>query len=94
MNILIGDIGNTITKVCLIDIHSFVFKKIVYFNSNKILSKKFLKNKLNKTFKKSKIHKFALFSSVVPKFESEVKAILKKHYKIKLIEIKKKKLTK
>ena len=94
MNALIGDIGNTTTKVCLIDIHSFAFKKIVYFNSNKILSKKFLINKLNKTFKKSKIHKFALFSSVVPKFESEVKKVLKKYYKIQLIEIKKKKINK
>ena len=94
MNALIGDIGNTTTKVCLIDIHSFAFKKIVYFNSNKILSKKFLINKLNKTFKKRKINKFALFSSVVPKFESEVKKVLKKYYKIQLIEIKKKKLIK
>ena len=94
MNALIGDIGNTTTKVCLIDIHSFAFKKIVYFNSNKILSKKFLINKLNKIFKKSKIHKFALFSSVVPKFESEVKKVLKKYYKIQLIEIKKKKINK
>ena len=67
MNILIGDIGNTITKICLIDIKSLKIRKIIYFNSNKILSKKYLKNKLKIIIKNNEVNKIALFSSVSPK---------------------------
>ena len=94
MNVLIGDIGNTITKVCLVDIQSYTFNKVIYFNSRNISSKNFLKTSLKKILNKKKIHKFALFSSVVPKYEIEVKKLLKKNYKIKLIEIKEKKIHK
>ena len=41
MNVLIGDIGNTITKFCMVDKNSFRLKKINYFNSEKISSRKF-----------------------------------------------------
>tara|TARA_E500000331_G_scaffold130627_1_gene127870 strand:+ start:4063 stop:4839 length:777 start_codon:yes stop_codon:yes gene_type:complete len=94
MNTLIGDIGNTTTKICLINNRSCVFKKVIYFNSINILSNVFLKNKLKKILKKDKINKFALFSSVVPKYQDKVKNFLKKNYKIKLIEIKEKKINK
>ena len=40
MNILIGDIGNTITKICLVKIENFKILKKSYLNSNKILFKK------------------------------------------------------
>ena len=40
MNIIIGDIGNTITKICFVESKNYKIKKIVYFNSNKIYSKK------------------------------------------------------
>ena len=73
MNTLIGDIGNTTTKICLINNRSCVFKKVIYFNSINILSNVFLKNKLKKILKKDKINKFALFSSVVPKYQDKVK---------------------
>ena len=46
MNALIGDIGNTTTKICLIEIKNFKVKKTIYFNSNNISSKKFLRKKL------------------------------------------------
>ena len=46
MNALIGDIGNTTTKICLIEIKTFKVKKIINFNSNNISSKNFLKKKL------------------------------------------------
>jgi len=39
MNVLIGDIGNTITKLCLAEIKNLKVKKIIYFNSNSITSK-------------------------------------------------------
>ena len=48
MNVLIGDIGNTNTKICLIEFHTFKIKKLIYFNSSNILSKNFLKRTLKK----------------------------------------------
>ena len=51
MNALIGDIGNTITKICLIEINTFKKKKIIYFDSSKIISNNYLKKKLNKVIK-------------------------------------------
>tara|TARA_B100000686_G_C16694093_1_gene919441 strand:- start:45 stop:821 length:777 start_codon:yes stop_codon:yes gene_type:complete len=88
MNILIGDIGNTITKVCLIEVKNLKLKKIVYFDSLHILSNRFLKKKLKKIIKKKKISRVALFSSVVPKYQLRLKKVLKKYYKIQLKEIK------
>ena len=38
MNVLIGDIGNTITKICLVEIKNLKLKKIIYFNSYNITS--------------------------------------------------------
>lgn len=62
MNALIGDIGNTTTKICLIEIKTFKVKKIIYFNSNNISSKNFLKKKtLTKFLKKNLLIKFPYF---------------------------------
>ena len=94
MHALIGDIGNTITKICLLEINTFKVKKIIYFNSNNISSKKFLNNKLKEIIKKRSINKVALFSSVVPKYQFILKKFLKKVYKIKLREIKEKAINK
>ena len=88
MYVLIGDIGNTVTKICLIENRSFKVKKIVYFSSRKILLKNFLYRNLKKIIKKKPINKFALFSSVVPKYHKILKKLLKKNYKIQLKEIK------
>ena len=94
MHALIGDIGNTITKICLLEIKTFKVKKIIYFNSNNIPSKKFLNNRLKKIIKEKSINKVALFSSVVPKYQFILKRFLKKIYKIKLREIKEKTINK
>ena len=94
MHALIGDIGNTITKICLLEINTFKVKKIIYFNSNNIPSKNFLNNRLKKIIKKGPINKVALFSSVVPKYQLILKKFLKKIYKIKLREIKEKAINK
>ena len=94
MHALIGDIGNTITKICLIETKTFKIKKMVYFNSNNISSKNFLYNNLKKIIKKKSMNKAALFSSVVPKYQSILKKFLKKIYKIKLREIKEKDINK
>ena len=112
MNALIGDIGNTNTKICLIELKTFKIKKIIYFNSNiissknlnlkksfnfvskNILSSSFLKKQFKKIIKKEKINKFALISSVVPKYNYFLKSFLKKFYKLELKEIKDKKIKK
>ena len=46
MNVLIGDIGNTVTKICLVEIKNSKIKKIIYFNSNNIKSRKFFKKRI------------------------------------------------
>ena len=88
MNVLIGDIGNTITKLCLAEIKNLKVKKIIYFNSNNITSKNSLKKNLKRIIKNKSINKVALFSSVVPKYQLIFIKFLKKVYKIKLREIK------
>ena len=94
MNILIGDIGNTSTKICIINNKELKPKKILLLESKKIYSKKYVIKKLSKLIKKKPINKIALFSSVVPKYEMMLRKILEKKYKIKLLEIKKKKIKK
>ena len=69
MNILIGDIGNTNTKICLVEYKKFKIKKLTYFNSKKIYSKNFIKKLLKKNFLNKNSNKTALFSSVVPKYK-------------------------
>ena len=88
MDVLIGDIGNTITKICLIENKSFKVKKVAYFESEKILIKNFLRRKLKNIFKNREINKFALFSSVVPQYQLILRKVLKNFFKIKLKEIK------
>ena len=65
MKAIIGDIGNTVTKICLIK--NFKIEKIIYLNSNKILFNSFLKKKFKKIIKTKNFKNSALFSSVVPK---------------------------
>ena len=94
MNVIIGDIGNTTSKICLLESKNYKIKKIIYFNSNKIYSIKYLEKIFKKIIKKGKIHKIALFSSVVPKYEILIKSFLKQKYHISLKEIKDKKIKK
>ena len=94
MKVLIGDIGNTVTKICLIEAKNLRIKKILYFNSSNILSKNYLRKILKKNMKDKLFNKFALFSSVVPKYHSILKKLLMKVYKIKLKEIKEKTIRK
>ena len=94
MNTLIGDIGNTTTKICLITINNFEVKKINYFNSENISAKKFLKKELKEIIRNKPLNKIALFSSVVPKYQLILKKFLKRNYNINLKEIKEKKINK
>ena len=94
MNVIVGDIGNTITKISLVQLKNFKIKKIIYFNSQKIYLNNNLKLIFKKIIKKNKIYKIALFSSVVPKHEMKIKSFLRKKYNIVLKEIKDKKIKK
>ena len=94
MNVLIGDIGNTITKICLVEIKKLKLKKIIYFNSSYITSKNYLKKNLKTIIKNKSVNKIALFSSVVPKYQLLLSRFLNKVYKIKLREIKEKRINK
>ena len=49
MNLLIGDVGNTVTKLSIVDEKIFKIKKIVYFPSTGINSKKILKRNFYNT---------------------------------------------
>ena len=94
MNVLVGDIGNTITKICLVKLKNFKKRKIIYFNSKNILIKNQLRKELKKITKNYPLHKVSLFSSVVPKYQKILKKNLYKYYKIKLREIKEKNINK
>ena len=89
--IIVGDIGNTDTKICLVNSKDKIIKKIT-LNTKKInfsLLKKFLSN-LNS---KNKIINKCLFCSVVPNSFNKMKIFFNKTYNIKCYELKKLKLT-
>ena len=91
MKILIGDIGNTLTKLCLVNKMSTIIKEY-NFETAKIIKEKnlikFLKPILNKNIKKK-----ILFSSVVPKAYQKINRFFttKKYqvYEIKKLPLKK-----
>ena len=84
--LLVGDIGNTETKICLVDLKKKIIKRINF--SSKNISKIQLKKKFNKLKIKNLTLEKCLFSSVVPKTFIVVKKYIKKHYKIKCFELK------
>ena len=84
--ILIGDIGNTYTKICLVS-SSYVITKRLIFPTNKI-NKFTLNKKLNSVLNKNSIKK-SLFCSVVPNKFLIVKSYIQKKLKIKCVELKK-----
>ncbi|MDC1245565.1 type III pantothenate kinase [Pelagibacteraceae bacterium] len=91
MNI-IGDIGNTETKICLVNSKKKIIKR-VSLNTKKINSSLLKKSLLNLNLKNKLINK-CLFCSVVPKSFDEIKTFFNKNYKIKCQELKKLKLKK
>ena len=84
--IIVGDIGNTETKVCLIDKSNKIIKKIIIKTkdiNNNSLSVLLTKFKLSKTNIKK-----VLFCSVVPKAFNQIKKIFYQKLKIKIYELK------
>ncbi len=85
MKFLIGDIGNTFTKICVLDNRYRILK------SYNLETRKMYKGNLIKTIIRKKINKelnpVFLFSSVVPKVYKSIKKNLNKN-KYKIYEIK------
>ena len=75
MYYIIGDIGNTSTKICLFN--KSKISKSVIFNTKKIFLRGFVKRILNKFFIKN-LRKEILFSCVVPPALKNIRKILKK----------------
>ena len=84
---ILGDIGNTETKLCIVSKNNKILKKITF------LSKSVNKRQLNILFKKNKIQlnkiEKILFCSVVPKTFSIINKFLSKKVKLKCYEVKK-----
>ena len=83
---ILGDIGNTETKIFLISLNDKIIKKLT------ILTKDINLTKLDKLFFNSKIDykniKKILFCSVVPKSFNVIKKFLSKKIKLKCHEVK------
>ncbi len=91
MNYLVGDIGNTQTKLSILD-DNFKIKNIYNIATKKIFKVKFKKKFLNSIIKKN-INNKILFSSVVP----GAFKVIKNHFiekKFKIFEIKELKIKK
>ncbi len=84
MYYIIGDIGNTSTRICLLNKSKIV--KSIIFDTKKIFLKGYIKKILNKLLKQ-KIKKEILFACVVPLALKETKKIFKKKG-FKIFEIK------
>jgi type III pantothenate kinase len=83
---LLGDIGNSETKLCLVSKKNKIIKKII-FSTKEINQKKLKKNFKNFKIDFKKIEKI-LFCSVVPKSFNLIKKYLIKKTKVKCNEVK------
>jgi type III pantothenate kinase len=86
MKYLVGDIGNTSIKICILN-DKFKIIKSFNFETNKIYKKYFLK-KVLKNYLNKKLNPNFLFSSVVPSAFKEIKKIFYSSIKYKFFEIK------
>ena len=84
MYYIVGDIGNTSTRICLLN-KSKILKSII-FDTENLLIKGFIK-KILKNLKKKKLKKEILFSSVVPRALKKIKNDIKNE-NFKVLEIK------
>ena len=89
--IIVGDIGNTETKICLVNSKNKIIKRVT-FTTKKINSSLLIKSLSKFNLKNILINK-CLFCSVVPKTFNEIKKFFNNTYKIKCYELKKLKLS-
>ncbi len=90
--IIVGDIGNTETKICLVNSKNIIIKRVTLITKKINLS--LLKRSLSSLSLKDKVIHKCLFCSVVPKSFNEIKNFFNKTYKIECKELKKLKLNK
>ena len=88
--IIVGDIGNTETKICLVNSKNKIVKR-VNLNTKKI-NYSILKKAISSINIKKKLIKKCLICSVVPKSYNEINYFFKKAYQIKCYELKELKL--
>ncbi len=81
---IVGDIGNTSTRICLFNKSKIL--KSIFFDTKKIFLKGYFKKILNK-FNKKNLRKEILFSCVVPLAFKFIKKTLKRS-KYKVLEVK------
>jgi type III pantothenate kinase len=84
--IIVGDIGNTETKICLVNSKNEIIKKVI-LNTKKI-NFNLLKKSLSRLKLKNKKIKKCLFCSVVPKSFVKIKFFFDKTHEIKCYELK------
>ena len=90
--IIVGDIGNTETKICLVSSKNVIIKRVILIT--KKINPSLLKKSLSNLNLKNKSIDKSLFCSVVPKSFKEIKSFFNKTYKIKCHELKKLELNK
>ena len=90
--IIVGDIGNTETKICLVNSKDVIVRRITLM-TKKINLSLLKKSLFNLNIKNQLIDK-CLFCSVVPKSFSEIKNFFNKIHKLKCHELKNLKLSK
>ena len=84
--IIVGDIGNSETKICLINSNNRIIKRVIL--DTKKISSTTLKKCLTKFSLDDQNIKKCLFCSVVPKAFIIIKFFLNKNYKLKCYELK------
>ena len=80
--LIVGDIGNSDTKICIINSRNKIIKKITFPSKN--INLNYLKKKIPSSYFKKLDIDNSLFCSVVPK----TFYLIKKYFKIRSIEIK------
>ena len=87
MKFLVGDIGNSEIKICLLDYNYKIIKKI-YLETSKIKQNNFIKKKIKSFIKNYKIVAPAFFASVVPSAYKKIKKVFHNNFKIPCKELK------
>ena len=90
--IIVGDIGNTETKICLVNSKNIIVKRVTLMT--KKINFSLLKKSLSILSLKNKSIEKCLFCSVVPKSFIQIKSFFNKNYKIECHELKGLKLDK
>ena len=83
---VIGDIGNTETKICVYSSRKKIIKKII-LKSN-LINNSYLKKNLSLVLKKKAVIEKVVFSSVVPKIFKLIKIFVLKNFRLKVFEVK------